>query len=430
MMDKGLLEILKEEVMPAMGCTGPAAAAYVAGVASNAVGGQPKSLRLIVDKDMFKGTMTVGVPGTSLKGLAISADLGAVVGDPSWKLDILKKVTPEDESSAKSLLANTKVEVTDGNDVALYLEAYVETDKGTGHAVVFKTHTNVVLIEANGKVIFEKAYSHDAEKSVDYSADAIRQYNIRDMIDFAENEPIEHLEIIREAVKLNEALAEAGFHEGIGAGFGKAFRKVEHKSVILKAKAMTAAAVDARMAGLNLSAMSCATSGNVGITASLPLVVLAREQRKTEEELIRSITVSFLITIAVKSRIGRLSRLCACALAAPLGVTVGAVCLMNGDYDAVERSVSNHIGALDGIICDGAKAGCAFRAASTIGVALESAFLALDGVGIPKGDGVVRFSADETIAGLEDLAKFGLAGVSDVVLNFAKDTSHRLDMLS
>jgi L-cysteine desulfidase len=272
------------------------------------------------------------------------------------------------------LLGATKVEIKwDLKGVELYNEAFVETDRGVGHAIVRKTHTNVVLIEANGAKIFETAGDRQTGR-IDYSSDDIRQYRIKDFYEFARTEPIEHLSCCRDAIRLNRALAEAGLEPGVGSGFGHAFQKMPG-SFVLKAKALTAAASDARMAGLSLPAMSCATSGNVGITASLPLAVVAEEFGKSEEELTRALALSFLTVVYLKSHIGRLSAICACSIAASLGVAAGAAYLMGGQLREIEMAIDSVIGSIGGILCDGAKYGCALKLSHAIGVAIESAML-------------------------------------------------------
>jgi L-cysteine desulfidase len=186
---------------------------------------------------------------------------------------------------------------------------------------------------------------------------------------------------------------------------------------VIKAKSVTAAACDARMAGLDFPAMSCTTSGNVGIGASLPLVVVAEELERSEEELLRAIALSFLLTIYTKSHIGRLSAICACIIAASLGTTAGTVLLLGGKLAEIEKAINNVVGAIGGVICDGAKFGCSLKLASGVGVALESAFLAMKGVSIPPRDGVVCDCADETIHAIGRIAKEGMATTPEVLLD-------------
>lgn len=414
-MPTDLLRILQKEIAPALGCTGPTSVSFVVSVARDAVGGTPKSVHVIMDKDGYKNSIAVGIPGTTLMGLDIAAALGAVAGNSTSGLEVLQGVTGEDELKARQLLASTKVDIKwDLKDVELYNEAYVETDKGIGHAIVRRTHTNVVLIEANNKKIYEASADEHADR-IDYSRDVIRQYRIRDFYQFAKYEPLDHLLVCREAIHMNKTLAEAGLENGLGSGFGYAFQNMEDQTLILKAKAFTAAASDARMAGLDLPAMSCATSGNVGIAASLPLYVVARELGRSEEELLRSLALSFLTVIYLKSHIGRLSAICACSIASSLGVAAGSAYLLDGNLREIEMAINSVTGSIGGILCDGAKPGCAMKLATSVGVAIEAALLARQGVSIKPRDGIVGLSADESIEAIGRIAREGMITADEVM---------------
>ncbi len=413
-MNEELLSILRKEVRPALGCTGPTSVSFAVSVAKDAVGGEVQSIKVLMDKDGYKNSVSVGIPGTDLLGLDIAAALGAM-GDSKAGLEVLKNITPIEEEKAKKLLSETIVDIKyDLEDVGLYNEVWVTSDKGTGHTIVRKTHTNTVLIEVNGKKIFEDPEGLNPGP-IDYSKDAIRSYRIKDLYDFAYNEPIENLDFLKETIPMNLALAEEGLKEPIGSGFGYAYKDLTGQNAVLKAKAVTAAASDARMAGVNLPAMSCATSGNVGIAASLPLAVLSKELGKSEEYLLRALALSFLIVIYLKSHIGRLSPMCACAIASSLGIAGGAVLLQGGDSLKVEKAINSVVGSLGGILCDGAKYGCALKLANAIGVALEAACFAMNDVSIKARDGLVGRNVDETIKGVGKIATQGMSKTDEVM---------------
>ncbi len=413
-MSQDLLSILQKEVKPALGCTGPTSVSFAVSVAKDAVGGEVQSVKVLMDKDGYKNSVSVGIPGTDLFGLDIAAALGAM-GDSKAGLEVLKNITPAEEEKAKKLLSRTVVDIKwDLGEVGLYNEAWVTSDKGTGHAIVRKTHTNTVLIEANDKKIFEDLEGLNPGP-IDYSRDAIRSYCIRDLYDFALNESVENLDFLKDAVPMNLALAEVGMKDSVGSGFGYAYKDLRGQNSVLRAKAVTAAAADARMAGFNLPAMSCATSGNVGIAASLPLAVLSEELGKNEETLLRALALSFLTVIYLKSHIGRLSPMCACAIASSLGVAAGAVMIQGGDLSKVGKAIDSVIGSLGGILCDGAKYGCALKLANAIGVALEAASFAMNDVSIKARDGLVGRNVDETIAGVGKIATQGMAKADEVM---------------
>lgn len=417
-----LSAILRKEVAPALGCTAPTAVSYTVSAAREAVGGQPKSVTVWVDKDTYKNSVSVGIPGISKQGLVIAAALGAINGDAKAGLEVLKNIKPGDESRAENFAReSTEVNIKwDYEPVGLFIEAFVETDRGTGHAVVLKTHTNLILQEANGEVLYQ-APAQDQEKPIDYSSDPIRAHTVKDFFDFSREVDIKAIEFLNEAVEMNRKLALAGLDKNVGAGFGAAFDSFEGDLVYLKAKALTAAASDARMAGKDLAAMSCASSGNVGITASLPLVVMSEALKKTNDELLRAICLSFLVTIYLKSHIGRLSAMCARAIAAGLGVTAGSVYLLGGGYRRIEMAIHNVVGSIGGVICDGAKLGCALKLSTAVGVAIESAYLAMKQVAIPDRDGIVFETADETIAAVGKIAVKGMLDTDKVICQLIID---------
>jgi L-cysteine desulfidase len=410
-----LLEILKKEVNPALGCTGPVSIAFAAAVARDAVGGTAKRAKMRMDKDSFKNSLSVGIPGTDRMGIDISVALGAVAGVSKAGLEVLNKVSPEEEKKSVAFLKNVDVDILwEYEGVGLRLEADVETEKGVGRAIVAKTHTNVVYLERNGEVLVDDRESLKGT-TFDYSKDAILSYRLTDLYEFAGTVPLEDIVFLRDGISMNCALAEAGLKEGFGAGFGCAYRTMAKHNLVLKAKSYTAAASDARMGGLGRSAMSCATSGNVGITAMLPLVVMGDELKKSEEEVLRAIALSYLLTILMKSRIGRLSAICACAIAAGIGVAAGASMLLGGDVACAGRAIQNMVGSLTGIVCDGAKYGCALKLSAAAGMAIESAMLALDGYAVPNGDGIVCDDADESMAAIGRLAQEGMVGAATVL---------------
>lgn len=410
-----LLEILKKEVRPALGCTGPVSIAFAAAAAREAAGGSPRKAIVRMDKDTYKNSLRVGIPGTDRMGIDISVALGAVAGNAKAGLEVLNAVTPEDEKRSVDFLKDVEVDIFwEYTGVGLRIEAVVETDKGVGKVVVAKTHTNVVYLEANGKVLLDERSALEGT-SFDYSKDLILQYSFEELYRFAQTVPIEDIGFLEDGIAMNRKLAEEGLADGVGAGFGSAYRELFKESVIFKIKSYTAAASDARMGGLGFPAMSCATSGNVGITGMLPLVVLAEEIGAEKEQLLRAIALSYLLTILMKSHIGRLSAICACALAAGIGVAAGASLLLGGDVASADRAVQNIAGSLTGIVCDGAKYGCALKLSAAAGMAVEAAMLASSGYVVPARDGIVGSGANESMAAIGRLAKEGMTEAATVM---------------
>ncbi len=412
-----LLAILKKEVAPALGCTGPTAVSYVAAEAAAAVGGTPERIVVKVDRHIGAKNGDVGIPGTKYVGLRMAAALGALVGDASAGLNVLHNVTPESEAAARkfAMSGNVVVEVDLETEIlGLFMDCTVYTDKGYGRAVVVKTHTGLVYREANGQVQVDIPYDRIA--SMNETHDPMASYRLADFYHFATGMPLEELLFLREAVTMNKTLCQSVLDgTAKGAGFGLSMMKRAEGSPIRKAEALTAAGSEARMAGYSLPAMSCATSGNVGITASLPLISLAEDMGSSEEALLRALALSFLVTICVKNRIGRVSSMCACVTAASQGVAAGAAYLMGGDLDCCDRAIRNTVVNIFGVVCDGARLACALKLASAAGIAIECAMLAKDGVATPANEGVTGVDADDSLNFMGEFARHGMAG-SDLEL--------------
>ncbi len=412
-----LHRILKKEVTPALGCTGPTAVSYVAAEAAAAVGGKPQKIVVKVDRHIGTKNSDVGIPGTPVVGLKMAAALGALAGDAAAGLEVLHNVTPESEREALafSQSGNVTVDVDLETDIlGLFMDCTVTTDKGVGRAVVVKTHTNLVYREANGQVQVNIPY--DRRASMSEAHDEMASFRIADFYRYATEMPLEELLFLREAVTMNKTLAKTIFdRKAKGAGFALSMMGRADGNLIRKAKALTAAGSEARMEGFSLPAMSCATSGNVGLTASLPLISMAEDLGSSEEQLLRALALSFLTTICVKNRIGRVSSMCACVTAASQGIAAGASLLLGGDLDCINRAVNNTVVNIFGVVCDGARLACALKLSSAAGVAIECAMMAKDGVMTPANEGIVAGNADQTLDFMGDFAQHGMAG-SDLAL--------------
>lgn len=421
-----LTEILKREVVPALGCTGPTAVSYVAAEAAAAVGGKPIKIKLNVDRHIGTKNSDVGIPGTSVLGLEMAAALGAIAGEASAGLEVLHNVTPEQEQEARRFANDGNVEIhidLETDILGLFMDCEVTTDRGVGRAVVVKTHTGLVYREANGVVQVNIPY--DRRASMNEQNDTIAHYTIRDFYDYAMQVPLEEIRFLQESIGMNLAIAQTIFDGKVkGAGFAVSMLSRAGDDVIRNAKALTAAGSEARMEGLPMSVMSCATSGNVGLTASLPIISVSKSLHSKEEDVIRALALSFLITIFTKNQIGRVSSMCSCVTAASQGVAAGVSVLLGGDFDCVDRAMNNTIVNVFGVVCDGARLACALKLASAAGIAIEAAFMAKDGVITPRNQGVIGSDSTDTIHFLGDFAKNGMAS-SDLELCKALDKKNK-----
>ncbi len=431
-MDKvDLLTILKSEVKPALGCTGPISVALATTAAKDVIGGVPERIELIVDKDTYKNSISVATPNTPYYGIVEPACIAVMFGVSAYGLEVLKDVPGDVDwaSIEEFALKNCQVTIRKDKGMGVYIDARVFTDKGIGHALVAQKHDKIVLLEANGVVQYEDDTYSDADTGFE-ARYPIRGYRVKDLVMFAQTVPAEELSFLKEALDYNSALTQAGFEKRMGSGFGCGLQTLGSGSYIYKAKAMAAAASDARMAGEPLPAMSCASSGNVGITASVPLICVAEEFGASEEQLLRATTLSYLLTIYGKSLIGRLSPMCACAMVASIGISAAACYLMGGSFEQICNAIGNVVGSTGGVLCDGAKFGCALKLAFGVGSAIESAELAMHDVCIPANTGIVGSDADDTLALLGKIASQGMLDAGVIMCDAFIERETRFNFLT
>ncbi len=411
-----LIKILQKEVAPALGCTGPTSVAFAAAKAHSIIKGTVQKVKVIMDRDTYKNSISVGIPRTQYKGLDVAAAIGAIGGNAEKNLEVLDDLTKEDESLAlqKIKQGDITVEIAwEREGMGLYIDAYVYTENGCGRAIICGTHTNIGYLQRNQEVVFNAL---EETRSNVYQLDApINAFVIDDFINFAKTVDIENLPMIKDAIRLNGALANFGIEKRSGSGFGVGWSKLDQNNVVYKARAATAAAGDARMSGGNLPAMSCASSGNVGITASVPIKVFGDFYQCTEEEIVRAVALSYLVTIYAKMHIGRLSPVCACSIAASLGVAAGCGLLKQLSNIQIGRAISNVIGAIGGTLCDGAKNGCAIKLSTAIGIAIENVLLVEHDAYISDDEGLVGQNADESLALLGKIAREGMVQ-ADIIM--------------
>ncbi len=416
--EKELLNILKDEMKPSVGCTEPAAVALASSKAYQAVGGELTGISITTDPALFKTSRTCVVPGTNVTGYILTAVLGILVGEPSLELEVLKHVDEKSVAKAKSWLKKGIVEVAmKEGEVGIYVEAVVRTSKGVSRAVIRDTHTNIVLVEANGKVIYKKKKGSKEEKHF-----SITSLKVTDLIRFVEEIPFADIKFVLDAVKMNKELAQEGLNGRFGMGVGANMLSLlgENKIAddpITSAQILVASATDARFGGATKPAMSIAGSGSHGITATLPVAVMAERMGIGKERLARAITLSLLLTIYIKTYSGRLSAFCGCAVTAAVGASAGAVYLLGGDDEQVGYAIKNMAADVTGIICDGGNFSCALKTSTGAGAAVRAALLALKGVVIPDDIGIVGRGAEETIKNMGRISFPGMVETDKVILD-------------
>ena len=398
--------ILKEELMPAMGCTEPIAVAYGAAVAREKLGERPVKTEIYVSGNIIKNVKSVVVPNTNgMRGMEVAAAAGIIAGDAAKELEVISQVSEEQIEEICRFLQETEVVVKEADsdyifDIQIYLTG--ATSKASSRIAGF--HTNVIHLEKDGCVeldipFVENVQAHKTDRSL---------LNVEDIVAFAENVRLEDVKAtIERQIDYNMSIAQAGMEGAFGARIGQILMDSYGDTVSNRAKAMAAAASDARMNGCNLPVIINSGSGNQGITASVPVIVYAQEMKVSEEILYRALVLSNLITIHLKTGIGRLSAYCG-AISAGCGAAAGIAYLLGGRKKEIEHTIVNAIAINSGVICDGAKSSCAAKIASAVEAGLLGMQMYFHGSQFYGGDGIVTKGVENTIQNVGRLARQGM----------------------
>jgi len=423
-------ELVTHEVFPALGCTEPIAVAYAAALAAAQLKGEVEKVRIEVDPGVFKNGFAVTVPHTGgEKGNLIAGALGALIARPELKMEILKGSNDVLLARAKQLLAEGQVTLTyDDKQAGLYIDVTVKTASGTARAVLEGGHTNLVRLEKDTTLLVDHAGSGPGEKSHPYR-ERLQEMTMADMIDLLDELNEEDLAYLRQGVEMNLALAEVGKKLGkVGHFVADLVREgLLVDDVISTSKILTASASDARMAGLPYPAMASGGSGNQGIVASLVPYTVGRYYGVPDETILRSIALSHLVNGYIKCYTGDLSPICGCAIAAGVGAAVAIVYQRSGkDLEKITLAVNTLVSDLGGMLCDGAKAGCALKVVSSTESAIRAAYMASKGHGITEEEGFVGRSAEETIRNISRIGEIGMSLVDKTMLGIMGDKKSRL----
>lgn len=394
---------LADELLPAMGCTEPIALAYAGAICTKRLGGFPETIRVEVSRNIIKNVKSVVVPNTEgLRGIEAAVVAGLVSARPEAALEVLSGVTPDEKKEIHERLASQKMEVVPSDEPHVFFIRLTTTRAGKTVTVVIRTsHTNVTRIEEDGEAVFLK---NDHAEEVE----APELWHISELIRAARTMPLDvSRPLLERQIAANMAIAEEGLKTPWGAGVGRVILSRNPEDPAVRARAWAAAASDARMNGCELPVVIVSGSGNQGITASVPVVIFAQSLKSSEEELLRAVLLSDLVTIALKQGIGKLSAYCG-AVSAGCGAGAGIAMLKGYADNEIADVVSNALATTSGLICDGAKSSCAAK----IAMSVEGALMALDMVAQEKvfreGDGIVQHTVDETAEAVGRIASRGM----------------------
>ena len=416
-----IVQTLIEEVVPAMGCTEPVAVALACARAKELMAfNYIEKAEVFVSPNIYKNGLSVGIPNTLEVGLYIAAALGFVGGESKKDLRVLEGISEEQVQLAKEFLHSNKLclDIKDTED-KIYVEVNLITDKGYVRVIISGKHNRFVYLETLGEILLdirEESTNGSSKKSILYNLE------VREIIKEIEKIPHEDIAFMLEGVAMNEAIAKVGLKEKRGMGVGFSLKKSMEQGILSEdlmtsSMMLTAAASDARMSGINLSVMSSNGSGNNGLTAILPIVAYKNRFHMEDDKLAKAVAISHIMNSYIKHYIGRLSALCACGVAAGTGAGIAIAWLMGASYEQIDGVIKNTLANTSGMICDGAKEGCAIKLSTSASVAVQSAILAINDSIVPARNGIVAETAEDTIKNLGILSVQGMSICDTVILN-------------
>ncbi len=407
------VNLLKNELKSALGCTEPISVALASAKATEILGKLPDKIQVFVSGNIFKNGMGVLIPGTKFTGLNYAAALGVTCGNSEFGLEVLKNINTDAINLSKKLVDNKIINIDIKASVdKLYIESICYFENDYSKVIIEQRHANIVKIEHNNKTIFEKEISYTQTNN---------QLDVKKIYDFITNVDIGEIEFLLKGAEMNKKIALEGIKGDYGLQVGKKiFKNIERKillnGLITHTMAYTAAAADARMGGCPYPAMSNSGSGNQGITTFIPIMVVAERLNKSKEQLIRALALSNLIAIHIKNNIGQLSGLCG-IVPASVGASCGITYLLDGTYNNIVYSIKNMAEGNVGMICDGAKPSCALKVSSGVSSAILSALISIDDDATPTSDGIIDEDVEKTIINISKIATDGMQETDNLILN-------------
>ncbi|MBC5997053.1 serine dehydratase subunit alpha family protein [Romboutsia hominis] len=418
-----LINILIEEVKPALGCTEPVAVALACAKAKELLGEDVVSNKILLSPNVYKNGMCVGIPGTERLGLKIAAAMGLLGGHSENGLQVLETLDENQVKDAENYMDNNPIDISplDTNE-KVYIEVTLKGKNHNSKVAIRSKHDNFVYLEKDGEVLLSNEEVSTTTKTLVKEENIMDSITIKELVENIEKLNFEDIKFLLDGISMNEEIAEYGLNQKVGIGVGYGMKKSMEEGLLgddlmNQAMMITAAASDARMAGIKMPVMSSNGSGNHGLTAILPIVAYNRKFPQSEERLAKSLAVSHLVTAYVKNFTGRLSAVCGCGVAASTGATAGISWLMSGDIRQIEGAIENMVANLSGMICDGAKAGCALKLASAASAAVQSAIIAKQECYVPPMNGIVGSKVEQSIQNLGKISDKGMSVTDKVIIN-------------
>jgi len=425
-----LVDILKAEVKPAVGCTEPVAVALACAKAKELLGEEIVKHKVLVSPNVYKNAMCVGIPGTDRLGLKIAVAMGFVGGKSEDGLTLLEGLTDEQVKESERYVDENPISIEPlETKEKVVIEVRLEGKNNTSRVIIKTKHDNFVFLQANGLVLLDEVdgFAEKAEaQTTEKKENIMDTITIQEIVENVENLNLEDIKFLLDGVTMNMDMAKYGLENEIGIGVGRGIKESMEEGllgdgIMTEAMLLTAAASDARMGGAKLPVMSSNGSGNHGLTAILPIVAYSSKYPQSDEKLAKALAISHLVTAYVKNFTGRLSAVCGCGVAASTGASAGIAWLMDGKINHIYGAIENMIADLSGMICDGAKAGCALKLSSAASAAVQSAVIAKQGYAVPPLNGIVGTQVEQSIQNLGRVSDKGMQITDEVILNVMND---------
>ena len=419
-----MISMLRRNVVPAFGCTEPVAVALAAADAAKAVGGVIQNINLKVSGNIYKNGMAVGIPNFDAVGIPYAAALGAFLQNPEKRLELLQAITPDVSEKAKALVAAGGVSVDiDKSRQGVYVECRVETSEGLGESIIAVSHANIILTRANGKILHQQ---EAGQKTTDPLLEKLREMKIAEIRALVDSATEEELSFMEDGVRMNEsAVLYSMTTPGVGVGISKAMHpensRVLGNDLLGRVMRKVSSATEGRLDGCPYAVMSSAGSGSKGVAVILPVAEAAEEFGASREMKVKALAFAHLLNEYINSYVGKLSAICACAMAASPAASAAITWLMGGGDKEIAGAIRNMAGDITGIICDGGKVGCGLKLATAAAGGLMSAMLAMQGAVIRKSDGIVAESAEDCIRNMGRVSIPGMVETDHVILDIMLD---------
>ena len=414
-----LTKLIFDDMKPALGVTEPGAIAFAASKARSYTKGEIEEVSVEMNSGMYKNAFTCGIPNSDEVGNIFSAALGVVAGNPEKGLESLADVTEKDNETAEKLVEEGKVKVKlSGISSDIFIEAAVKTKSDICVVTIKNSHTNIVRITLNGKVIFEKE-EKDKENEIEETP-LIHKYTLKDLVSYVKNVDIKEIEFIQKAFDVNMELFNEGLKSRKSTFIHQLFKmngeKIFSDNVLSTAQLLCNGAIEARVIGLDKPAMSITGSGAHGIIAVMPLLAEQKVKNLSEEILLRAAALSYLVCMYIKEYSGRLSAFCGCGIAAGTGMACGLVFMRNGSVEEMGHTINNMASSITGMICDGGNQGCTMKGVAATDAAFRSAEFAMNGVYIYNVHGINGNTPEETMRNMGLIASPGMTGTEKTIV--------------